>query len=518
MSRRDRIYDLNSTTGSRMHKTHHCVRLFCLLVTCLMRCVAQGRPAQNEIDQISNALRGGEFAQALALSRIALASRPSDYRIWTLRGIATAKMGDIPSASMAYQHALRLAPYYLPALEGAAQSEFQLGHEEARPLLLKVLMQRPDDPTSHAMLGVLEYRRRNCADAATHFQEAVGVIASQPHALVEYGACLTILKRDEEAIAIFAQVLAFDPMSRAARYNLALSQWNAHHANEALATLQPLTETSPVDGGAATIAAEIFESEGDTPHAVESLRKTILGNPKDVDAYLRFAALSYDHDSPRVGIDFLNAGLRQLPGEPRLLLVRGILLTQIGEFDRAADDFDEARKIDPKLEFLGIAEGLVKSQQHMSEEALAKFRAAVKDHPNEAFAQYLLAEALQLLGKPKDSPEHKEEVQAVTLAVKLDPRLVVARDLLSSVYFDNGQTDLAIEQSRDALAIDPNDQQAVYHLIIAFRKTGKKDQIPPLLKRLVELRSNTQGNQETKMRYRLDEAPTSTGATLLSTP
>ena len=298
-----------------MHKTHHCVRLFCLLVTCLMRCVAQGRPAQNEIDQISNALRGGEFAQALALSRIALASRPSDYRIWTLRGIATAKMGDISSASMAYQHALRLAPYYLPALEGAAQSEFQLGHDEARPLLLKVLMQRPDDPTSHAMLGVLEYRRRNCADAAAHFQEAVGVIASQPHALVEYGACLTILKRDEEAIAIFAQVLAFDPMNRAARYNLALSQWNAHHANEALATLQPLTETSPVDGGAATIAAEIFESEGDTPHAVESLRKTILGNPKDVDAYLRFAALSYDHDSPRVGIDFLNAGLTQLPGD-----------------------------------------------------------------------------------------------------------------------------------------------------------------------------------------------------------
>jgi hypothetical protein len=72
---------------------------------------------------------------------------------------------------------------------------------------------------------------------------------------------------------------------------------------------------------------------------------------------------------------------------------------------------------------------------------------------------------------------------------------------------------LSCDGSGDALALDPNDQQAVYHLIIAFRKTDKKDQIPSLLKRLVELRSSTPGNQETKMRYRLDEAPTSIGQT-----
>ena len=86
-----------------------------------------------------------------------------------------------------------------------------------------------------------------------------------------------------------------------------------------------------------------------------------------------------------------------------------------------------------------------------------------------------------------------------------DPSMIAAHDLLSAVYFDNGQTPLAIEQSRTSLALDPNDQQAIYHLIIALRKTDQKDQIPALLKRMMELRSDASGSQNTKKLYRLYE-------------
>ena len=490
------------------------VHLLCFLVALVPVCLAQGEAAQDEVGPIANALRNRDFAQALSLSQTALARQPGDYRIWTLRGMATAAMGNLPQALSAYQHALQLAPAYLPALEGAAQSEFQMGHDAARPLLLRVLAQRPDDPTSHAMLGVLDYRKNNCADAVDHFQRAAGVMAGQPGALTEYGSCLAILKHDEDAVAAFAEALSVDPTKREARYNLALAQWNAHHAEDALATLQPLIETTPVEQDALALAAEILESKGDTPRAIELLRKAILANPKNVDPYLQFATLSYDHASPQVGIDILNAGLSQLPNEPRLYLVRGVLLTQLGEFTRAAEDFDTASRIDPQLLFLGVAEGLVKSQQHKSAEALAEFRAAVKAHPNEAYAQYLLAEELLEEGRPEGSPEYKEEVEAAKRAVKLDPGLVAAHDLLSTIYLENGHTDLAVEHGRAALALDANDQQAVYHLIVALRKTDQKDQVPALLKRLVELRTNAKTDQMTGNRYRLFEVPTSSSPTL----
>jgi tetratricopeptide (TPR) repeat protein len=491
-----------------MYKNLCPVRWFCLLMLGGQLGYAQGQAAQEEVARISDALRSGNFEQASALSQAALAKRPGDVRIWTLRGMAVAGAGDLPMALSAYRHALSLVPTYLPALEGAAQSEFQMGHEAARPFVLKVLAQRPEDPTSHAMLGVLDYKKGNCADAITHFEKAAAVIGNQPKALTEYGVCLVAVKRDQDAPSIFAQALALDPANSEARYNLALAQWNAHDEKAALVTLQPLLESAPIDENASILDAEILESQGDTSHAVELLRKLILANPKDVDAYLEMAMLSYDHASPQVGIDILNAGLTKLPREPRLYLVRGILLTQLGDFTGAADDFETAGRIDPDLSFLGAAEGLVDSQQHKSGEALAQFRAAVKAHPNDAYSQYLLAEALLEGGNREGSPEYEEEVGAARRAVQLDPRLVAAHDLLSSIYLENGHQELAIEQSREAIALDSTDQQAVYHLIQALRKTDQKDQVPALLKRLVELRANAKSDQTTSTkRYRLYETP-----------
>jgi lipopolysaccharide biosynthesis regulator YciM len=115
-------------------------------------------------------------------------------------------------------------------------------------------------------------------------------------------------------------------------------------------------------------------------------------------------------------------------------------------------------------------------------------------------------------GKPEGSPEYNEEVKAATRAVQLDPGLVPAHDLLSTVYIQNGHTAQVIEHSRAALALDPNDQQAVYHLIVALRKTDQKDQIPALLKRLVQLRASENANKARKM-YRLSEQPRSTNTT-----
>jgi len=473
---------------------------------CAYVCEAQAG-TQDEISTISTALRSRDYAEALRLSKAVLTKQPTDYRVWTLRGMASAGTGDLHMALSAYQQALKLAPGYLPALEGAAQSEFQMGHDAAKPLLMQILAQRPGDPTSSAMLGVLAYRKRNCSEAVTHFQNAGAVISSQPAALTEYGYCLAYLNRNEDAISVFAQALAFDPTKTEARYNLGLAQWNAQHPDDAITTLQPVLDATPVDAKTSILSAEILDSKGETARAVDMLRKAIVANPKDVDAYLQFAALSFDHASPQVGIDIVNTGLNQLPNEPRLYLVRGILQTQLGEFTQAADDFEKASKIDPHLSFLGEAQGLVKSQQHLTAEALDKFRSAVKAHPNEAYAQYLLAEALQENGDPAGSPEDKEKVNAAKRAVQLDPQLVAAHDLLSEVYFDNGQADLAIQQSRAALALDPNDQQAVYHLILALRKTSQKDQVPTLLKRLMELRSNTANSQNTRKQYRLYETP-----------
>src|SRR5580700_2384354 len=408
--------------------TGNLVLLACLCVSVLS---AWCQSAQDPAAPIVAALRAREFSQALSLSQSALAAHPRDYRIWTLRGMATAATGSLPPALAAYQHALQLQPAYLPALEGAAQTEMQLG-QDAAPLLEKILSQRPDDPPTHALLGLLDYRKHDCSAAVDQFRQAEAVIVHQPEALSDEGACLSALNRNGDAVAAFRDALALDPSNGVARYNLALAQFNAQQATDALTTLGPLMDAPPEHPDALALAAEIHEAQGDTAQAVTLLRAALLAAPRDLDTYLQFATLCFDHASPQVGVDILNAGIGELPREPRLFLVRGILLAQMGQFSRAGDDFDAASRLDPRLQFLGDAQGLVQSQEHNQEQALAHFRAAVRANPKDAYGYYLLAEALAAEGKPEGSPAYTEEISAATTAVRLDPGLVAARDLLSA--------------------------------------------------------------------------------------
>jgi tetratricopeptide (TPR) repeat protein len=276
-----------------------------------------------------------------------------------------------------------------------------------------------------------------------------------------------------------------------------------------LLTLQPVTEAGTGQGDALLLAADIYESMNDTQPAVELLRKAILSNPKNVDAYLDFANLSYDHASMQVGIDILNAGLGQLPTEARLYLVRGILYTQLGKFDEAAEDFGTANRLDPKLSVLGAVQGLAASQQHKSVEALTAFRAAAKAQPKDALTHYLLAEALSQHSPHQGSSDYAEEVAAAKRACDLDPSMVAAHDLLATIYLRDGHTSLAVEQSNAALAVDPKDQQAIFHLVLGLRKTGQKDRISSLLKQLATLRNAAQSEATQNKRYQLQEIPVS---------
>jgi tetratricopeptide (TPR) repeat protein len=473
------------------------------------RVSAQTNLGSSPIDGITQSLRNQNFDDALRDCDAALKKTPKDKRIWALRGIAYAGRGEPSAALNSYRHALGLDPTYLPALEGAAQIEYQQRSPRAKPLILRVLAQLPNDPTSHTMLAFLEYAAKDCAGAVPHFEKGGEVLANQPIALAAYGACLAQAGQYSQAVPLFQQALSAEPSVASIRFNLALAQWKANHPQDALLTLQPAIEAGTGQGDALLLAADIYESMNDTQPAVELLRKAILLDPKNVDAYLDFANLSYDHASMQVGIDILNAGLGQLPTEARLYLVRGILYTQLGKFDEAAEDFGTANRLDPKLSVLGAVQGLAATQQHKSLEALTAFRAAARAQPKDALTQYLLAEALSQQSPNRGSSDYVEEVAAAQRACDLDPSMVAAHDLLATIYLRDGHTSLAIEQSNAALAVDPKDQQAIFHLVLGLRKTGQKDRISSLLKQLAALRNAAQSEATQNKRYQLQEIPVS---------
>jgi len=148
---------------------------------------AQNANPSSPTAPIESALREHDYQHALQLSQSAVQQSPKNPKLWALEGIALSGVGRKREALAAYNRALAISPDYLPALEGAAQLEYDAESKRALPLLERVVKIRPDDPTANAMLGVVKYKQRDCASAVEHFRASWHLISSQPAALAQYG-------------------------------------------------------------------------------------------------------------------------------------------------------------------------------------------------------------------------------------------------------------------------------------------------------------------------------------------
>lgn len=466
---------------------------------------AHAQKPDSSMAAVIQKLKSGQYNEAARMCRQLLISSPKSPQLWTLRATALEHAGDAQEALKAYEQALKFAPRYLPALEGAAQLGYKAKSEAAIPLLERIVSIDPENKTAYAMLGALQYLQKNFAEAVKDFEASGALAFSQPASLMEYSMSLIHLNRESEAVPLLQRLVEADPSNTNARYDLGLIQWRVGNSTDALAALEPLLKAHPADTRSMRLAAAIYEANNETPQAVELLRSAIMANPDEIDNYLNFATLAFTHGSYKVGVDIVSTGISRRPDSAALYMARGVLYGQNGDFEKAMEDFDQAHKLDPSNSMAASAEGIALSQRHNNKEALEAFRRQVSEHPKDAFGYYLLSEALYWSGpEQKSSGYQKNIAEAITNAERarqLDPNLPQVYDLLSTLYLQNEQYQQAIDVCRAALKKTPNDQQVIYTLILALRKTGAKDELNVLVQRLTSLRKQEQMENNQKPRY-----------------
>ncbi len=456
------------------------------------------------VQAISSALRAKAFSRALELVTTALKTRPGDIRLLSLEAITFLNLGDDSKALDAFNRALAIAPGYLAALQGAAQIEYKRGTDRAVTLLDRILAVQPQEQTAHAMLAALQWKRGDCRSAVEHFGQSAAVIESQPAALTQYGMCLVRLDQFPPAIAVFEKVRTLDPANARTALQLASVHLMAGHTEAAVKALQPLIEANNAE--ALALASSAYEAAGDTPAAVRLLREAIVQAPDEIQYYLDFASISFTHSSHQTGIEIINAGLARMPDSPQLHLARGVLYVQLGELDKADADFTIAERFDPRQTTSSVARVLTKYQQSDTDQALSMIEKQLKDNPKDGFLYYLQAEILSAQGHQPGSVEFQKAIKGAQRAVELQPKLVLARNVLSRLYLEAGQVTDSMEQCRLALAEDPLDEVALYRLIRASRMTGKAEdaaRIPELMKQFSETREKLKQREAQKSKYRL---------------
>ena len=470
--------------------------------------IALAQTGQDRIASIAAALRNQQFDQALELLRPALEQSPGNAELWTMQGVAYAGRGQKKEALSSFRSALKISPDSIPALQGAAQIEYEASNAAGIPLLQHLLRLRPRDATTNAMLAVLEYQEGNCKAAVQHFAAAGALFESKPEGLHAYATCLVKLKRYDEAAEVFKKSVALTPEDQRERQLLASIQLMAHKPHDALVTLGPLLEGISADAAALDLASAAYENAHDTEKAVESLRRAIVLDPQNVNFYLDFAAISATHQSFQVGINVVNDGINLQPKAAPLYFARGVLYVQLAEYDKAQADFEKAYDLDPTQSLSVAAQGLASVQQNDLSQALADVQGKLARKPDDPILLYLQADVLSQQGVAPGSPEFQTAMRSAKRAVALRPTLGPSRSVLAKLYLQLGQYPEAAVECKKALEIDPKDQTALYHLIQALRKTDKKGDIPELLKRLALLRQEATNDEREQFRYKLVEGDT----------
>ncbi len=402
----------------RAWKIYFFVFLFALQVG------ASGQTSNEPLTSITSALQGRDFQRALELLRPALEKSPRNPQLWVLQGLAYSGVGNSKSALASYKQATTILPDYLPALEGAAQIEYEAGSADAVPLLRHILKLRPDDTTSHAMLAVMAEKKSDCATAVENYAASGALLHSQPEALQGYGMCLLKLNQTDKAILVFQQLVDAAPENPRWRRGLAAVQLASAKPQDAIATLQPLLAADP-DVSTMRLAAAAFESEKDTPSAVKILRDAIVKDPRQIALYADFAEIALDHQSFQTGIEMIDAGIKLQPDAAPLYLARGVLYVQLAEYENAEADFEKAEHLDPKMGMSAAAQGMLAEEKDQKdpERALETVRAKLAKQPGDAFLWYLQAAIISQKSPDPGSADFQRGLDSAKRAVALQPSL-----------------------------------------------------------------------------------------------
>ncbi len=469
--------------------------IFILSLSCELA-FAQG------FEQARDLIRQGQFAEALHACDVGLKSQPRNYQILTLKGIALQGMGRNQDGLAAFRQALRIQPKFLPALQGAAQLEYQLSDPQCRKTLEALLQIRPE-PTAHAMLGALAFERKDCAAAIKHYGEA-GTAANNSIVKWQRAMCHYQLRQWEPAETQFRELLATGENDQI-RYNLALTQLEGKKFADAIATLESLGKKETADGDTLSLLAAAYNANKQVPEAIEVLRRAIALHPREERLYSDLAAICLEHDAIPIGIEVLEVGARNIPVSARIQTMLGVLHIRSNQADKGKEAFKRAKQIAPDATYSGISLAVALMQLGTVEEALDQLREELQRAPEDLRVCLTLAQAL--LQKDSSPAESQEAQTLLRRVIEGEPNNARAHSLLGKVYLRREETANAARALETAIRLDSSDRNATYQLMTLYRKTGRMKEAIALQEKVQRLLDAERAEEGEAARFRLFRVP-----------
>ncbi len=462
--------------------------------------------AQDDRQQVVQALQSSRFQFALDRVETLLNANPGDPALLTLRGMALRGLERSDDGLAAFRDVLARQHDYLPALQGAAEIEYATRDTRARETLEKILRIQPQNATAHAMLAVLEAERLNCGQAVEHFDSAGEAIRGNVSALWRQAACLFEIARLADAERAYRQVLDLRPQHPQATFNLGLTLFRQGQYDAAIQILAPRAAEDAADAERLSLLADAYERANRTPEAAATLQDAVKRYPRHEQLYLQLAELCIDHGSHGLADEVLKAAVHNVGESARLHTARGVVYAQLERLEESASEFEKASRLASGNELAAMGLNLTLQQEGRLAEAVQLLREQLKKNPAQPDLNYLLAQALMRQGVAPDTPDFEEARRSLERAIAADPESARSHAALGQLYLKGGETAAAIKQLERSLELDPAERTASYQLMLALRKAGRNAEAAALTQKVRHLIDEARQKEVERGRYRLIRA------------
>jgi tetratricopeptide (TPR) repeat protein len=121
-----------------------------------------------------------------------------------------------------------------------------------------------------------------------------------------------------------------------------------------------------------------------------------------------------------------DAGLQIAPGDPTLLIYKGVILEELGRKEEAAESFNHARRgLDEEQFYLARAQAYITANQ--VEKALADCQEVLKINPNSVSGYLMIGQAHELLGNYMAAQDEYNKAFELASAAHQDELAALAR-------------------------------------------------------------------------------------------
>jgi tetratricopeptide (TPR) repeat protein len=481
-------------------------------------------------------LREGKPAEALPLLLETYRSSSGDFRVCHALGLAYTQLQEFDRAARFYREALRLKPDFIPARKNLGTVLwFSNRKADAEREFVSVAKTSPADPVPHLYLGLLQYERKKFERAKSHFERAGNFAFGNPEALpivletylatgdptfpdrvmkqVGEAAtpnadlvfkCATLFGRYgfyPRAIDAFERIRSTYGDRYALMIGLGTAQLGDRRYRDAVETLESLSSGS-TRAEVFLLLGEAYDKAGAPERAFAAYSRSIELEPKSEDGYIALSNFAAAHHNSAEAVKTLDRGLEAIPGSARLFLQRGTIRALELDFASAEESFRMAGKADPNATLPLLALGITQMQTGKLAEARETFRLAAGRDPADFRPEYFYASTLVRAGGQSDPIRRKEIVSSLRKAIVLNPRDAGSRVALGQTYLAADRLDLAAQEFRKALEIEPANSNALYQLSTVCRRQGRAEEAQRLLQMFQEVKAKA-GQEEEQERKTL---------------